>query len=82
MESSTSGFISEITKADLPKLRDLYLQDWPENFIGYYTLNNFIRWLDKDPNIENLRFYCLNGDFSDGTFAIFVSDKKKWERLS
>lgn len=82
MESSTSGFISEITKADLPKLRDLYLQDWPENCIGYYTLNNFIRWLDKDPNIENLRFYCLNGDFSDGTFAIFVSDKKKCERLS
>lgn len=75
MESTSNDFISEISKTDLPKLRDLYLRDWPENVIGYYTVNNFIRWLEKEPNIVNLKFYCLNGDFSDGTFAFVVSGK-------
>lgn len=73
MERSTNYFLSEISRADLPCLRDLYLKDWPENLIGYYTVNNFIRWLENDPNIKNLHFYCLNGDISDGTFAIIVS---------
>lgn len=73
MERSACDFISEISQADLPKLRDLYLRDWPDNIIGYSTVNNYIRWLEKHLNIANLKFYCLNGDFSDGTFAIVVS---------
>lgn len=73
MERSTSDFISEISRNDLPRLRDLYLRDWPENIIGYYTINNYIRWLERDPNIKKLKFYCLNDDFSDGSYAIIVN---------
>ena len=63
----------EISRSDLPKLQDLYLRDWPENIIGFYTLNNFIIWSNIDPNIKNLSFYSLNGEWNDGTFLIVVS---------
>jgi len=55
---------------DLKKLRDLYLKDWPENFHGYYTLDNYVRWMKADSKIQNLKCYSLNGDWSDGTFII------------
>lgn len=65
----------EINRSDLPKLRDLYLINWPENMEGYYTVDNFIRWLEKKSTIKHLTFYCLNGDWSDGTFVAIVKKK-------
>lgn len=63
----------EIKRSELPQLRDLFLVNWPENMIGYYTIDNFIRWFKKESTIENLIIYCLNGDWSDGTFVAIVS---------
>lgn len=63
----------EIPVADWPALRDLYKEDWPRNHVGYYTLDNFIRWVNLDPNIKHLKVLSLNGDWSDGTFVIIVS---------
>lgn len=60
----------EIPVADWPALRDLYKEDWPRNHVGYYTLDNFIRWVNLDPNIKHLKVLSLNGDWSDGTFVI------------
>lgn len=76
---ATRDFVSEIKIGDLLHLRDLYLKDWPENVLGYYTLHNYIKWLEKDPNIEILKFYCLNDDVSDGTFAIKVDNKLNFQ---
>ncbi|XP_055838916.1 uncharacterized protein LOC129906945 [Episyrphus balteatus] len=57
---------------ELTKLRDLYLKDWPQNCVGYYTLDNFIRWLQKDPQIKALAILTLNNDDwrTDGTFVL------------
>lgn len=65
----------EINRVDLSQLRDLYLVNWPVNLLGYYTVDNFIRWIEKDLTIKNLIFYSLNGDWSDGTFVAIVNKK-------
>lgn len=65
--------IIEIPTENWPELRDLYLSEWPVNMLGYYTVDNFIKWVEKEPDIKNLHVYSLNGDWSDGTFAIVVS---------
>lgn len=53
-------------------LRNLYLVNWPENMLGYYTIDNYVNWNSKDENIRNLWVYSLNGDWSDGTFLVIV----------
>lgn len=63
----------EIPPSQLVNLRDLYLKDWPVNMLGYYTIDNYIRWIDKQATIKDLFVYSLNGDWSDGTFAVMVS---------
>lgn len=63
----------EIDRSELVQLRNLYLVNWPENMLGYYTVENFIRWLEKEPTLGNLVFYSLNGDWSDGTFVAIVT---------
>jgi hypothetical protein len=65
--------LTEIPHASLPDLRDLYKKDWPTNHVGYYTVDNYIRWLAVEPAIKNLNIYALNADWSDGTFLIVVS---------
>lgn len=70
---SDQNQLVEIPHEELSILRDMYLKDWPNNLNGYYTIDNFIRWLEKESNIKNLKFYSLNGDYSDGTFLIVVS---------
>lgn len=63
----------EIPSYQWINLRDLYLKNWPENLLGYYTIDNYIRWIEKLTTIEQLFIYSLNGDWSDGTFAVIVS---------
>ncbi|XP_037958872.1 uncharacterized protein LOC119688263 [Teleopsis dalmanni] len=56
---------------ELKELRNLYLKEWPNNCVGYYCLNNFISWLERDPEIKNLHIYTLNNDWrSDGLFLV------------
>lgn len=43
--------------------------------LGYYTVDNFIRWFERKTTIKNLIFYSLNGDLSDGTFVAIVNIK-------
>lgn len=77
----------EIPSKDLSTLRNLYKS--PENgsrtHIAYESIDVYIRWLEQDPNANMyIKFYCLNGDFSDGTFIVIVSIrfvvKKRAER--
>lgn len=65
----------EIQYNDLAKLAQLYTPDNLKNFcVGYMTIENYTRWLEQNPDEKNyIKFYCLNGDFSDGTFIVTVS---------
>lgn len=60
----------EIAPKDWPELRDLY--DFKSD-LAISTLDNYIRWMEKETTIENLSIYCLNGDWSDGTFVVVVT---------
>lgn len=63
----------EIEQKDWPNLKNLYTSNDSKNYIAYTTIDNYIRWFEQDPNIKHVHFYCLNGDFSDGTFVVTVS---------
>lgn len=63
----------EVPRADWPKLRDLYLPDKSKSYIAYTALESYISWCAVDPDIKHVMIYSLNGDFSDGTFAIIVN---------
>lgn len=64
--------VTKISLTELPLLRDLFLSDWPKHVIGYYTIDNFIRWFKQDPSYGDAEIYCLDGDWSDGTFVVLV----------
>lgn len=63
----------KVNHADWPALRDLYRSDWPEHFLGFSTVDTFIRWTEQQPDIKNLAIYSLNGNWADGTFVCVVN---------
>ncbi|XP_052896513.1 uncharacterized protein LOC128303563 [Anopheles moucheti] len=53
------------------ELRDLYCENWPEHHMAYTTIDNYIRWYEKDSSIKHLTIYCLNGSWRiDGTYLV------------
>uniref|UniRef100_A0A182WFH2 N-acetyltransferase domain-containing protein n=1 Tax=Anopheles minimus TaxID=112268 RepID=A0A182WFH2_9DIPT len=53
------------------ELRDLFRESWPEHHVAYATIDNYIRWYEKDSTIKNLTIYCLNGSWrKDGTYLV------------
>lgn len=64
----------EIARKDWPKLRDLYTPEKSRSYMAYTALENYIHWVTVDPNVKHVNIYSLNGDFSDGTFAIIVNN--------
>lgn len=74
IEYSVSDKLVEIPPNEWKTLRDLFLPKWPNDISGYFTVDNYIRWYQHDPNIKNLKFFSLNGDWKDdGTFVVIVS---------
>lgn len=67
----------KIERENWPKLRDLYSPRDPNTFLGHCAVENYIQWFVKDPSIENISIYCLNDDWSDGTFVAIVRTKNK-----
>lgn len=65
----------EIPTEDLPQLRDLYapIAGVDKSYIAFMTIETYIRWFKEHTAIKNVRFYCLNDDYSDGTFVVTVS---------
>ena len=64
----------EIQQSDLPLLKKLYTPDRLKSYIAYMAIENYARWLEQNSEeSKNIKFYCLNGDFSDGTFVVTVS---------
>lgn len=67
-----SGSLTTIKPESWPALRDKFLVDWPRNAMGYYTIENFIKWNRLDSAYEDCVFYSLDDDWSDGTVLILV----------
>lgn len=69
--------LTEISRNDLPQLKSLYNPNESNSYSGYLTVDTYIRWFEQNPNDtlinEKIKFYCLNGDFSRGTYAVTVS---------
>lgn len=68
-----SDCLVEISPKDLPVLKNLYKNDESNNILAILTIENYIRWFEQDPAVEYVKFFCLNGDFSDGSFVVLAS---------
>lgn len=66
----------EINRKDLHTLRQMYAK---KNYMTYTTIDNYIQWFEQNPNLKHIRFVCLNGDFSDGTFIVTVFTRKSYK---
>lgn len=71
--SEMADALVEIGRKDLPTLRDIYKSNGFKSYIGYMTLNNYIGFFEQDVNVKHVNIYCLNGDFTDGTFVVTVN---------
>lgn len=67
-------FVVEIVQKERHILRDLYAQNKKEHYLAYATIENFIQLIDQNQNEKHVKLFCLNGDFSDGTFIAIVSN--------
>lgn len=68
-----TDYLVEIAQKDWPSLKQIYFPDDPKKHVAYTTIDNYIRWFEQDPNVKHIKFFCLNGDYSDGTFVVIVS---------
>lgn len=67
--------LAEISIDGLKRLRDLYNPDGIKSYTTFVTIDTYLRWNEQNPRSkdENIKFYCLNGNISDGTFLVIVS---------
>lgn len=65
----------EMQQKDVSILKEMYTsKNKSRTSIGYEAIDNYIRWIEQDENESNyIKFFCLNADFSDGTFVVIVS---------
>ncbi|XP_017116962.1 uncharacterized protein LOC108138914 [Drosophila elegans] len=68
---SDENSLVEIPRSEWTKLRDMYVQNDTDPQ-GYPCINNFIKWVEKEPELK-AKFLSLNGDWEkDGTFVLTV----------
>lgn len=69
--------LTEINRKDFSLLKKLYNPNDTNGYTGYTTVDTYIRWFqqysDDTAKNDKIKFYCLNGDFSRGTFVVTVS---------
>ncbi|XP_075154032.1 uncharacterized protein LOC142227389 [Haematobia irritans] len=46
----------------IQKLRDLYLNNWPQHCVGYYCLDNFLNWKKLHKTNNHLKIYTVSGN--------------------
>lgn len=71
----SKGRATSIPCTDWPSLRDLFLIEWPKHIVPHSLLQNYINWSNKDPTYvqTSVEIYCLDADWTDGTFYLVVS---------
>lgn len=69
-----ADFASKVDRAFWPKLRDKFAPSHSESFLGFSTIDFYIRFFQSEPDLPEaaVEIYCLNCDWSDGTFALVV----------
>lgn len=72
----------EIESENWPILRDLYDVNDANTYYGHCTIDNYIRWLEKEPHERDWNIYSLNGDWSDGTYLVVVSHFRYYYHLN
>lgn len=70
--SASGDRLVAIPGIEWKNLRDLFQPKWPANAVAYYTIDNYINWLQLKPAMKNIQVYSLNGDWRDGTYLIVV----------
>lgn len=72
----SQNFLVEIPIESLPTLRDKFLVEWPKHIIAFSLIDNFVSRFERNPkSIGNVKFYCLNGNWENGTFvAVMVRE--------
>lgn len=76
---SIADCLVEIQHKNLPILREMYNSPGGKTHTAYTTIDNYIRWIEQGPEeTKHIKFLCLNGDFSDGTFVVTVSIHKSY----
>lgn len=68
-----SDKLVEIESENWAALRNLYSAEDPNTIYAHCTVDNYIRWLETEPQQKDWFIYSLNGDWSDGTYAVVVS---------
>lgn len=62
----------EVNRKELLILQNLFKSNGFKGYLGYMAIRNYIGFFEQDPNVKHVKIYCLNGNFSDGTFVITV----------
>lgn len=66
--------LTEIARHELPTLKELYTPDGTfKSYMSYTLIDNYINWFGQNSNLQEIKFFCLNGNFTRGTFAVVVS---------
>lgn len=67
-----SDRLVEIDRNELHHLKRIHEANGSETYVAYMTISNYIKWFEQDANLKNIKFYCLNGNYSDGSFIVTV----------
>lgn len=67
-----TDYLVEIETKYLPDLKQLYSSSDTKSYIAFTAIDQYIRCFEQDPSVKHIKIFCLNGDFSDGTFAVTV----------
>lgn len=63
----------EIPLDELARLDKFLQRDWPEHINDQSLVATLHRWLADFPDLEHLKIYSLNGDWSsDGLYLVTV----------
>ena len=72
----TADKLTEIQREDWELLRDMFRKNWPEHRIGYFILDNYIQWTNKNVDFEDLEVWSLNDSWrANGTYVLMVRKK-------
>ncbi|KAL5278800.1 GLYATL3 family protein [Megaselia abdita] len=63
--------ITEIPVREWSTLRDMYLVNWPKDYITYFTIDHALKHWKENGGVS---IYSLENDYEDGTF-LYVSKK-------
>lgn len=56
----------EVPSTEWKNLEEIFKTNWPHHCLPYINIQNYGRLIQN----EDVKIYCLNGDWSDGTIIL------------